>query len=258
MSRPVTELKERLREALKIRNMKPIELSEKTGIPKAAISQYMSGYTKPKSDRIYSIAKALDVSEAWLMGYNVPMNNEREGIDWYHFSPKLFWQSNEGVKLIESFLSLNEDGKNELMKYMDYLLHQERYEGVSYIGKLHQDSLLPDKYYESNKKKTEADSKRTGVRRKPAFTMSNGNKFEVVKISDGVAVLKAVRTSADPNTQSLAKAIDNKIKTTLTSPDGKQIDMNTNLEHHNAFEGINIWAPSSTKNKTVKSLEKKQ
>lgn len=73
MGIPKDELKNRLRSALNLRNMKAIELSEKTGIPKSAISQYMSGYAKPKQDRIYLLARALNVSEAWLMGYDVPM-----------------------------------------------------------------------------------------------------------------------------------------------------------------------------------------
>ncbi len=73
MSAPVDELKNRLKKALSIRNLKPVDLVEKTNIPKSAISQYMSGYAKPKQDRIYLIAKALDISEAWLLGYSVPM-----------------------------------------------------------------------------------------------------------------------------------------------------------------------------------------
>ena len=73
MGIPKDELKNRLRSALNLQNMKAIELSEKTGIPKSAISQYMSGYAKPKQDRIYLLARALYVSEAWLMGYDVPM-----------------------------------------------------------------------------------------------------------------------------------------------------------------------------------------
>ncbi len=70
------ELKDRLKKALSVRNMKPIELSEKTGIPKSAISQYMSGYTKPKQDRIYLISKALNINEAWLLGFDVPMEKQ--------------------------------------------------------------------------------------------------------------------------------------------------------------------------------------
>ena len=66
------ELKDRLDEAMQLRNIKPVELSEKVGIPKSMVSYYLSGKTKPKADRVYDIAKFLNVSEAWLMGYDVP------------------------------------------------------------------------------------------------------------------------------------------------------------------------------------------
>ena len=72
------ELKDRLREALKDAGMKPIELSEKTGIPKSMVSYYLSGKTKPKADRIYIISTALGVSEAWLIGYDVPKTRTQE------------------------------------------------------------------------------------------------------------------------------------------------------------------------------------
>ena len=63
----------RLCKALRIRGMKQIELSEKTGIPKSAISQYCAGSFKPRQHRLFLIAKALNVDEAWLMGLDVPM-----------------------------------------------------------------------------------------------------------------------------------------------------------------------------------------
>lgn len=67
---------ERIATALSIRSMKQAELCERTKIPKSAISQYISGAFEPKQDRIYLIANALNVSEAWLMGYDVPMERE--------------------------------------------------------------------------------------------------------------------------------------------------------------------------------------
>lgn len=70
-----TSTADRLKKALSLRNMKQIELSEKTGIGKSAISQYMAGKVVPKQDKVYLIAHALDVSEGWLMGYDVPMNH---------------------------------------------------------------------------------------------------------------------------------------------------------------------------------------
>ena len=44
------------------------ELCKRTGITKSALSQYLSGSFKPKQKRTYLLAKALNVSEAWLMG----------------------------------------------------------------------------------------------------------------------------------------------------------------------------------------------
>ena len=62
----------RLKKALAIRGMKQSELSEITGVSKSAISQYLSGSFEPKQDR------ALNVSEAWLMGYDTSI--ERNSI----------------------------------------------------------------------------------------------------------------------------------------------------------------------------------
>lgn len=92
------ELKDRLKKALSVRNMKPIELSEKTGIPKSAISQYMSGYTKPKQDRVYLISKALDINEAWLLGFDVPMEKQNTNEPLTTIST----ENNEILKLIEN------------------------------------------------------------------------------------------------------------------------------------------------------------
>ena len=69
----------RLYEALNIRGMKQIELAQKCGIGKSSISQWLSGRSKPNSENVYKLAKALDVEEAWLMGYeNIPMKRTPE------------------------------------------------------------------------------------------------------------------------------------------------------------------------------------
>ena len=69
----VGELRDRLSEALNRKGWKAVDLVEKTGIPKGAVSYYLAGRSKPKTDRLYILAQALDVSEAWLLGYDVPM-----------------------------------------------------------------------------------------------------------------------------------------------------------------------------------------
>lgn len=64
---------QRIKEALQIRNMKQADLVERTKIGKSSISTYLSGAYVPKQNNIYLIAKALNVNEAWLMGYDVSM-----------------------------------------------------------------------------------------------------------------------------------------------------------------------------------------
>lgn len=67
-------MKDRLQQALSLREKKPVDLAKDLNIPKSAISQYLSGNRTIKdSRRLYAIAKYLDVSEAWLMGFDVPM-----------------------------------------------------------------------------------------------------------------------------------------------------------------------------------------
>ena len=63
----------RLNTAMRIRGIKATELSEKTGISKSSLSEYINGKYEAKQDGVYLLAKALDVNEAWLMGLDVPM-----------------------------------------------------------------------------------------------------------------------------------------------------------------------------------------
>ena len=47
-------------------------LADKIGLSKQAISMYISGDRKPKRPTIKVISEILNVSESWLMGYDVP------------------------------------------------------------------------------------------------------------------------------------------------------------------------------------------
>lgn len=57
----------KLKFALKVKEIKPSELSKITGIPKSGISQYLSGKIVPKYQNLDKIAKALNVSAIWFM-----------------------------------------------------------------------------------------------------------------------------------------------------------------------------------------------
>lgn len=63
----------RLVEALKLRNMKPAELSRISGISEGMISSYRHGNYKASQRNLEKLAKALNVSIPWLMGADVPI-----------------------------------------------------------------------------------------------------------------------------------------------------------------------------------------
>lgn len=72
----ISTFAQRLRAGLDARQMTQVELSSRSKISKSSISHYLKGDWEGKQDAVYSIAQVLNVSEAWLMGYDVPMDAE--------------------------------------------------------------------------------------------------------------------------------------------------------------------------------------
>lgn len=72
----------RLRQLMDERNLKQVDILNSC-IPfctkynvkmnKSDISQYVSGKVEPNQDKLFILGSALNVNEAWLMGFNVPM-----------------------------------------------------------------------------------------------------------------------------------------------------------------------------------------
>jgi Helix-turn-helix. len=68
-----SDIKDRLKYAMELFQIKQTELVKVTGIDKGQLSSYLSGKYEPRQNNIFILAEALNVSEAWLIGYNVPM-----------------------------------------------------------------------------------------------------------------------------------------------------------------------------------------
>ena len=106
----ISDFAERLRIALDFRNMKATELSALTGINKSTISQYLSKEYEPKRDRLELFAKTLNVNEAWLIGYDVPMEisslSNDSLIEKYELSPEEL-KEYENIKMTTSTLMFN-------------------------------------------------------------------------------------------------------------------------------------------------------
>ena len=106
--------KDRFRQALEARNMKAVEVSEKTGISQSTLSQYLSGYSTPKPDRLGKIAEALDVDYTWLLGFRVPMDtmcfaSEEDYEAWEKQNPYL---TEEELDIIHAYKRANNDIQN--------------------------------------------------------------------------------------------------------------------------------------------------
>ena len=74
------EKENRIAEALEIRGMKQVELCEKAGVSKGALSHWIKQHWQPKQRALMAMAKALDVSEIWLAGYDVDIKRPVEQV----------------------------------------------------------------------------------------------------------------------------------------------------------------------------------
>lgn len=106
----------RIRTALEVRGMKAIDLSKATGMSKSSISQYMSGKNDPKQDKIYAMAKVLDVNPVWLMGFDVPME-----------SVVSIEATKEERVMLSNFRKLDEADRNKLEGFLSALLAADKY-----------------------------------------------------------------------------------------------------------------------------------
>ena len=112
-------ISERLREGMNLRGLKQVDIIEMTGINKGALSSYLSGKYKPKQDNIYLLAKALDVNEAWLMGYDVPIERKE------FFSLQV---SKKEKDLLKKFTVLNTSGQDKAIDYVSDLADNPKYQ----------------------------------------------------------------------------------------------------------------------------------
>ena len=112
----MTTTADRLQQALEIREMRQAELARKTGIAKSSICTYLTGEYEPKQKNIYKLARALNVDEAWLMGYDVPMERKNPS------SPEENNLSKIKQDVIDKVLSLKDEDVQLLLQIAEKIL----------------------------------------------------------------------------------------------------------------------------------------
>lgn len=112
----MSKTSDRLKEAMRIRDMKQVDLLARTGINKGAMSSYLAGRYEPKQKNLHALARALNVSEDWLMGLDVPMEPSAP-------APAAgSTLSKDRKDLLDKYDSLNDEGKAKLIERADELI----------------------------------------------------------------------------------------------------------------------------------------
>ena len=119
-NKPVESFANRLRQALSVRNMTQSELCKRTNIASSMMSEYLKGKYEPKQDKVYLLSQALNVDPAWLMGFDIPMAEEKKD------SPTEV-QLSEGEKMmLELFRKIPEDRQAEAIDLLRVALKMQQ------------------------------------------------------------------------------------------------------------------------------------
>ena len=122
--------KNRLLFAMQQNNVKAADLAKRTGLSKAQISQYVNGVYEAKQQALYKLAVALNVSEAWLMGHDVPMGRllvSKAQEQTSMFQQIQLYFGSEAEQIMELFVQLNDQGKQRAIESVSDLIEISRY-----------------------------------------------------------------------------------------------------------------------------------
>lgn len=139
-----TNTSTRLKEIMRIKGLKQIDILERCEhnpyggkISKSDLSQYVSGKVLPRQDKLSILAYALDVSEAWLMGYNVPMKIQDNSTEIDTIKQNLISNItllindfnidtlNELYDLLNLVKNFNKEDLNQIKKYIMFIKSQK-------------------------------------------------------------------------------------------------------------------------------------
>ena len=126
---------ERLKNALSERGMKQTELSERTGISKSSISEWLNGRYEAKADKIVLIAKVLNVNESYLIGLDVPMENEVEQSSTKTILDNIFnklEKPRQEIVINTAQEQLDEQNKEKTIKLFPYNVKEKLSAGTGY------------------------------------------------------------------------------------------------------------------------------
>lgn len=109
----------RLKEYMQMNNLKQVDILNKAQpyckkynikLTKQDLSQYVSGKVEPAQRKLSILGLALNVNEAWLMGFDVPMEKQNTTTD----------------ELVTMINSLDDAQQKNVMDYIQFLKSQQK------------------------------------------------------------------------------------------------------------------------------------
>lgn len=118
--------KRNLRQVDILERVKPFCIKYDIKMNKSDLSQYVSGKVEPSQEKLVVLGMALNVSEAWLMGFDVPMERTAS-------------TKESSPKIMQYYELLNDIGRHEATKRVMELTEVPRYlkEDTNYVNAAH-------------------------------------------------------------------------------------------------------------------------
>lgn len=117
----------RLNETIKLKDIKPAEIVRRSEslyrngkinkpLTKPLLSNYLKGTYEAKQDNVYALSLILNVDEAWLMGYDVPMEKETSTNNDFRYA------NHNGINTE----GLNKDEIEEINRFVEFIRNKKK------------------------------------------------------------------------------------------------------------------------------------
>lgn len=131
-----TQFINRLKAVMAEHKITQTELAKRTGIRQSSISDWLNNRYEPKQDKVYILANALNVSPAWLLGYDdsniPPVQSIPEKKDGYYTDPEAaefaeYLRTRPGARMLFSAAKdITKEEMEETVKYIEFLKSKHR------------------------------------------------------------------------------------------------------------------------------------
>lgn len=109
---------DRIKSLMRERNMSAAELSRAAGLNHSTVSRYLSGKVEPKKDSVKAIAKALHVSEVYLLNIEEQTDQIQDLLYKYGIDP-------QKEIVIHQYVTMSPENQKQVENYISFLLSQQ-------------------------------------------------------------------------------------------------------------------------------------